>query len=186
MPLRTRACCRRMVRAVDRRSVAAHGARRRAARPAAAPRKYLQPSTLPPRSSARRRGQFFEKNSQCGQSSQCGQCSVRPGRGICCAAVLLWPALFGTNSLALNASGKGVCTATAGPENALEIIQGPWAAVPRGPSGKSPRFPPTTLAAVRRGLGPGCGVRAWAHGGMTVVGWARAAGRGKGVWSMRP
>jgi hypothetical protein len=41
------------------------------------------------------------------------------------AAVLLWPGLFATNSLALDASGKGVRTATARPEKAFEIIEGP-------------------------------------------------------------
>jgi hypothetical protein len=41
------------------------------------------------------------------------------------AAVLLWPALFAANSLALKASGKGVWRATAGPGNAFQIIEGP-------------------------------------------------------------
>ena len=41
------------------------------------------------------------------------------------AAVLLWPALFATDSLALGALGKGVWTATARPEKAFQIIEGP-------------------------------------------------------------
>jgi len=47
--------------------------------------------------------------------------NTRPRRD---AAVLLWPALFATNSLALDASGRGVWRATARPENAFEIIEG--------------------------------------------------------------
>jgi hypothetical protein len=41
------------------------------------------------------------------------------------AAVLVRPALFAADSLALEASGKGVWRATAGPENAFQIIEGP-------------------------------------------------------------
>jgi len=41
------------------------------------------------------------------------------------AAVLRWPGLFATNSLALGALGKGVWTATARPGNAFQIIEGP-------------------------------------------------------------
>jgi hypothetical protein len=59
-------------------------------------------------------GQFSQcgRSGECGQSSQRGQCSqcgqsgVPLCCGISCAAVLLWPALLATNSLALNAPGK--------------------------------------------------------------------------------
>jgi len=50
------------------------------------------------------------------------QVAVPPRRD---AAVLLWPALFATNSLALDASERGVWRAAAGPENAFEVIEGP-------------------------------------------------------------
>ena len=50
------------------------------------------------------------------------QIAVPPRRD---AAVLLRPALVATNSLASEASGKGVWRATAGPEKAFEIIEGP-------------------------------------------------------------
>jgi len=52
------------------------------------------------------------------------QCQDAPC-GVSCAAVVLWPALFAANSLALKASGKGVWRATAGPGNAFQIIEGP-------------------------------------------------------------
>ena len=48
------------------------------------------------------------------------QVAVPPRRD---AAVVLWPALFATNSL--EASGKGVWRATGRPENAFEIIARP-------------------------------------------------------------
>ena len=50
------------------------------------------------------------------------QVAVPPRRD---GAVLLWPGLFATDSLALDASGKGVWRATARPERAFEIIEGP-------------------------------------------------------------
>ena len=50
------------------------------------------------------------------------QVAVPPQRD---AAMLLWPGLFATDSLALDASGKGVWRATARPEKAFEIIEGP-------------------------------------------------------------
>ena len=72
-----------------------------------------------------RPGQFFGKNGQCRQCSQCGQCSIPLGCGISCATVLVWPALLAANSVALKASGKGGWTATARPEKAFKIIDGP-------------------------------------------------------------
>jgi len=50
------------------------------------------------------------------------QVAVPPRRD---AAVVLWPALFATNSLGLKASGKGVWRAAARPENAFQVIEGP-------------------------------------------------------------